>query len=47
MEICRKYTQLPDYFIDYLIKSKKIPEAALLRDVKFPNQQPEAMVTYQ
>lgn len=36
LEICKNYTQLPDYFIDYLIKSKGIPEAALLRDIKSP-----------
>lgn len=46
LEICRNYTQLPDYFIDYLIKSKNIPEAALLRDIKSPEQQPDVMVTY-
>lgn len=38
---------MPDYFIDYLIKSKNIPEAALLRDVKITQQHPEVMVTYQ
>lgn len=46
LEICRNYTQLPDYFIDFLIKSKNIPEAALLRDIKSPDQQPDVVVTY-
>lgn len=31
LDVCRKYNNLPDYFIDYLIKCKKIPEAVLLK----------------
>jgi hypothetical protein len=31
LDVCRKYAYLPDYFIDYLVKCKKIAEAVLLK----------------
>jgi hypothetical protein len=34
LDICKQQDGLPDYFIDYLVKCKRIPEAILLRGCK-------------
>lgn len=40
LEICRQKENLPDYFIEYLVKCKRIPEAVLLRGSR-PTSTPE------
>lgn len=39
LDICRNHEDLPDYFINYLVKYKKIPEAVLLKGAKQATQE--------